>query len=104
VRNQADGMIHATRRMLQEAGDKAPADEKSTIEAAIAALETLAKGEDKAAIEEGIRKLTEASSTLTQRMHAEQAGDGDADAGASRAGDSDAVDAEFEEVKDDKQA
>lgn len=104
ARNQADGMIHATRKTLEEAGDKASDDDKSKIEAAIKDLEDAIKANDKAVIESRTQALTEASSQLAQRMYAEQAnaeGGGEASADSSE---SDAVDAEFEEVKDDKQA
>ncbi|HKI73041.1 MAG TPA: molecular chaperone DnaK, partial [Pseudomonadales bacterium] len=103
VRNQADGMIHATRKTLTEAGDKVSEDEKSSIESAITALEEALKGSDKADIEAKTQALTEASSQLAQRMYAEQANAGGQE-GAPGNDESDAVDAEFEEVKDDKQA
>lgn len=103
VRNQADGLVHATRKMVEEAGDKVPENEKAAIETAIAELETALKGTDKDDIQAKTAKLTEASSALAQRMSAEQTqsagGAGDAK-GASKV-DPDAVDAEFEEVKDD---
>ena len=103
VRNLADGMIHATRKTLTDAGDKVESAEKEAIEAAIAELEEAMKGDDKEAIEAKTQALTEASSGLAQKMYAEEAaqaqGAGE-DANAS-AGPDDAVDAEFEEVKED---
>ncbi|MBL6690230.1 MAG: molecular chaperone DnaK [Pseudomonadales bacterium] len=107
ARNTADGMIHATRKTLVEAADKVEESEKTEIEAAISELEEALKGDDKEAIETGTQKLTEASSSLAQRMYAEAqqeaAGQGEeATATADTGGDPDAVDAEFEEVKDDK--
>ncbi len=105
VRNQADAMVHATRKTLEEAGDKVEADEKANIESAISDVEEALKGSDKDAIESATQKLTEASGQLAQRMYSEEAAQGQADAGAgNQSADSDAVDAEFEEVKDDKQA
>ena len=107
VRNQADGLIHATRKTLEEADD-ATEEEKTAIETAITELEEALKGDDKAAIEAKTQALTEASSGLAQRMYAKQAEqaqgapDMDAAAGGDTGGDPDAVDAEFEEVKDDK--
>lgn len=105
VRNQADGMIHATRKTLEEADD-ATEEEKTAIETAISELEEALKGDDKAAIEAKTQALTEASSGLAQRMYAKQAEQAQAGAGAEAASDAnadpDAVDAEFEEVKDDK--
>ncbi|HCG78514.1 MAG TPA: molecular chaperone DnaK [Oceanospirillales bacterium] len=104
VRNTADGLIHATRKTLEEAGDKATDDEKSAIEAAIADLEEALKGDDKDNIEAKTNALTEASSSLAQKLYAEQAAQAEAAGGAeqadSSAQDDDVVDAEFEEVKD----
>lgn len=102
VRNTADGMIHATRKTLKDAGDKATDEEKAAIETAITELEEALTSNDKEKIEEKTNALTQASGTLAQKMYA------DADAGAqSSEGEQakkqdDAVDAEFEEVKDDK--
>ena len=110
ARNTADGLIHATRKTLADAGDKVDADEKAKIESAISDLEEAMKAGELEQIEEKTKALTEASSGLAQKMYAEQQGAaGAADAGADEAGASDksagaddAVDAEFEEVKDDK--
>ena len=106
VRNTADGMIHATKKTLEEAGDKATEEEKTAIEAAIADVEEALKGDDKDAIEAATAKLTEASSGLAQKMYAEQAAAqqaGEAGGAEQEAGkDDDVVDAEFEEVKDNK--
>jgi molecular chaperone DnaK len=105
ARNQGDQMVHATKKTLEEAGDKATAEEKSAIETAIAELEDALKGDDKDAIEAKTQALTEASSGLAQKLYAEQAegaaAAGDQEQAQSQAGD-DVVDAEFEEVKDDK--
>ena len=109
ARNQADGLIHATKKTLKDSADKVQEDEKTKIEAAITDLEAVLKGDDLDAIKSKTEALSEASSSLAQRMYAEaqaaqqQAGGAEADgaAGGSKAGD-DAVDAEFEEVKDDK--
>lgn len=104
VRNTADGMVHATKKTLEEAGDKATEEEKTTIEAAIVEVEEALKGDDKEAIEAATTKLTEASSGLAQKMYAEQAQAEQAAGGAEQAQeagkDDDVVDAEFEEVKD----
>lgn len=103
VRNTADGMIHATKKTLEEAGDKATDEEKEAIGTAITELEEALKGEDKDAIEAKTTALTEASSALAQKMYAEQAAAGEAGAeGAAESSEDDAVDAEFEEVKDDE--
>jgi molecular chaperone DnaK len=111
VRNQADTMIHATRKSLHELGDgKLEAGEKDRIEAAIKDLESVIKSEDKEGIEEKTRALAEASGKMAERLYAQQSADseaGHAHAGAQgaekpAAGGDDVVDAEFEEVKDDK--
>jgi len=104
ARNAADGLIHATRKTLEEAGDKVEAAEKASIESAISELEEAIKGGEVEQIEAKTKALTDASASLAQKMYAQQQGDAQPDnAGAqgSTAGD-DAVDAEFEEVKDDK--
>ncbi len=106
VRNTADGLVHATRKTLEEAGDKVTAEEKDKIEAAINALEEAVRSDDKDAIEAKTKDLTEASSDLAQKMYAEQqsqAAQGGPEAGPETEGgkpEDDAVDAEFEEVKE----
>ena len=120
VRNQADGMIHATRKSMEELGDdKLEAGEKEAIDKAIAELEEAMKSDDKEAIEAKTKALTDASGKMAERLYAQQGGDaaaaagaaGAAGAGAAGAGaagaeskpaDDDVVDAEFEEVKDGK--
>ena len=109
VRNTADGLIHATRKTLEEAGDKATEEEKEAISGAISALEEALKSDDKDDIEAKTKDLTDASTNLAQKLYAEQAAAG-AEAGASGAGEADAgaeageeaVDAEFEEVKEEE--
>jgi len=107
ARNQGDALVHGTRKMLTEAGDKATADEKSTIEKAIGELETAVRGDDKDAIEAKMNALSQASAPLAQKLYDEQGAAGaegpsaKADGDAKKAGD-DVVDAEFEEVKDNK--
>ena len=105
ARNLADGLIHATRKTITEAGGKATDEEKSAIESAIEKLEEAIKGDDLEAIEEGTKALTEASTPVVQKMYAEQAAQGEGapegHAEAEKAGD-EAVDAEFEEVKEEE--
>ena len=106
ARNTADSMIHATRKSMEEIGDKLEAGEKSAIESAIGELEEAMKGDDVQAIEAKTKALTDASGKMAERMYAEQgaqdaAGATDAGAESTASGD-DVVDAEFEEVKDDK--
>lgn len=104
ARNQGDQLVHATRKMITEAGDKATADEKAAIEKAIGELEVAIKGDDKAAIEAKMNALSEATTPLAQKMYAEQPQGGAAQPEANDAKDAadDVVDAEFEEVKDNK--
>ena len=104
TRNQGDHLLHSTRKQVEEAGDKLPADDKTAIESALTALETSLKGEDKADIEAKMQALAQASQKLmeiAQQQHAQQQAGG-ADASESNAKDDDVVDAEFEEVKDKK--
>ena len=104
-RNQADGLVHATKKQVEEAGDALPSEDKEKIQAAMDAVDTAIKGNDKEAIEKATQDLIEASAKLMEIAQAKsQAQGGDnADAGkqANAAAD-DVVDAEFEEVKDDK--
>lgn len=109
ARNQADNMIHATKKSMDEMGDDKLEDgEKESIEAAITSLEEAMKGDDKDDIEAKTKTLVEASGKMAERAYAQQAEAGDpsaeaaADAGAeSNTNNDDVVDAEFEEVKDD---
>ncbi|WP_350939516.1 molecular chaperone DnaK [Vibrio metschnikovii] len=100
TRNQADQMIHATRKQVEEAGDALLADEKEKIEAAINELETAKKGEDKAEIDAKVQALMAAAQKLMeiaqQQAQAQNAG------AEQQSTQDDVVDAEFEEVKDDK--
>jgi molecular chaperone DnaK len=104
ARNQADGLIHATNKSLNELGDKVEESEKSDINAAIETLQEAMKGDDKEAIEAKTRELAEKSGKLAERVYKEQAAQpGDAAteaAGETEAAADDVVDAEFEEVKD----
>ncbi|BCB06438.1 chaperone protein DnaK [Vreelandella venusta] len=107
LRNQADGMIHATRKTVQEAGDKASDDEKQAIETAISELEEAVKTDDQDNIQQKLDALTEVSGQLAQKMYAEQAeaaqqADGEGAENASAKPEDDVVDAEYEEVNDDK--
>ncbi|MFA0308236.1 molecular chaperone DnaK [Vibrio splendidus] len=103
ARNQADQMIHGTKKQVEEVGEALPADEKAKIEAAIEALESVKSGDDKEAIDAKVQELMQAAQKLMeiaqQKAQAEQAG---ADAGEQPKQDDDVVDAEFEEVKEDK--
>lgn len=99
ARNQADHLVHSTRKQLEEAGDKVPAEDRAAIESALSDLETAAKGEDKAAIEAKLQALAEVAQKLVQV--AQQQADAQQAQSNSKPND-DVVDAEFEEVKDNK--
>ncbi|MNY57239.1 Chaperone protein DnaK [compost metagenome] len=95
--------MHATRKMVTEAGDKATAEEKAAIETALGELEAAVKGDDKAAIEAKIEALSQVTAPLAQKMYAEQAQDATQAGGQQdKAAGDDVVDAEFEEVKEGK--
>jgi molecular chaperone DnaK len=111
ARNQADTMIHATRKSMEELGDKLEADEKSKIEAAIKDLEEAMKSDDLADIEAKTKALTDASAKMAERLYAEQgqqpgpeaaAGGAEAGTGQATGTDDEVVDAEFEEVDENK--
>lgn len=104
ARNSADAMVHSVQKMVKDAGDSVDEAEKTKVEDAIKAVEEASKGDDKAAIEESVQKLAEASQGIAQKAQAQQQ-QGGADAqqqGDSNKADDDIVDAEFEEVNDDK--
>jgi molecular chaperone DnaK len=89
TRNQGDHLLHSTRKQVEEAGDKLPAEDKTAIEAALSALETSLKGEDKADIEAKMQELAQASQKLMEiaQQHAQQ--QAGADASANNAKDDD---------------
>ncbi len=99
ARNTADGLAHAAKKTLEEAGDKATDEEKAAIEAGVKQVEEAVQGDDKDAIDEAAKVLSEASAGLAQKLYAEQADAGEQPAGEQAPGD-EAMDAEFEEVKD----
>jgi len=107
TRNQADAMVHATEKSLKDLGDQIEGEDKTNIEAAIATLKTAMEGTDKEDIESKTQALAEASSKLAEKAYAasSEGGPEPVDANASaESGDAndDVVDAEFEEVEDDK--
>jgi molecular chaperone DnaK len=106
ARNTCDGLVHAARKTVEEAGEHANDEEKAAIEAAIAEAEEALKADDKEAIDAAAAKLTEVTGSVAQKMYAAQseeaAGGGDQAESAASEEAVDAVDAEFEEVKDDK--
>ncbi len=104
ARNQGDALVHSTRKMVADAGDKVSAEEKTAIEAAVVALEAAVKGDDKAAIDAKVEELSKVSAPVAQKMYAEQQAEqpqGGAQQAEPEAKHDDVVDAEFEEVKGD---
>lgn len=109
IKNQGDTLVHATRKSLTENGDKLSDAEKADVEQAITALEEALKSDDKDAIEAKTQALSEAAGKIAEKLYSQEgAAPGNAGAGAEgqatgASGQEDVVDAEFEEVKDDKQ-
>jgi len=105
-RNTCDGLVHAARKTVEEAGEHANDEEKAAIDAAIAEAEEALKADDKDAIDAAAAKLTEVTGSVAQKMYAaqsEEAASGGDQAESATSDDAvDAVDAEFEEVKDEK--
>ncbi|CEJ11328.1 Chaperone protein DnaK [bacterium YEK0313] len=99
ARNQADGLVHSTEKALAEHGSKIGEPDRKAIEDALAAVKEAAKGEDAEALKEKANALAQASMKLGEAMYAAQSGEADADAAAKK---DDVVDADFTEVKDDK--
>ncbi|EAR21454.1 molecular chaperone DnaK [Nitrococcus mobilis] len=107
ARNQADNLVHATRKSIRDLGDKISESEKKDVEEAIVALEEAMKGSDKTAIDSKMEVLAEKSGKLAERAYQSSAtegaeGEGQQGGGARETAQEDVVDAEFEEVKDDK--
>jgi len=105
ARNQADGLIHATRTAITEHGSKVGGDVIGKVESALADLETAMKGDDKGQIEAKTKALEEAGQSLYAAAAAAEQGaaaGAGPDTGAQARGGDDVVDAEFTEVKDDK--
>jgi molecular chaperone DnaK len=106
ARNQADGMIHSTRKQVEEAGDALGEEDKAEIETAVVALEAAVKAGEKEAIDAKTQELIQASAKLMEVAQAKAAAEGADAGGQTEAGaqspDDDVVDAEFEEVKEDE--
>ncbi len=109
VRNQADSLVYSTEKSLKELGDKVDAETKSNIENEVANLKKTMEGDDIEAIKKGIETLTQASHKLAETMYSQTGGQpggpeagGAEDAAAGGKGDEDVVDADYEEVKEDK--
>ena len=107
ARNAADTLIHGCKKTLDESADKVEPSEKESIEAAIVDLEEALKGEDKNQIEEKTKSLADASSSLAQRLYAEQqqeaqTNENNSESDSSNSSNDEVVDADFEEVKEEK--
>ena len=107
ARNAADTLIHGCKKTLDESADKVEPSEKESIEAAIGDLEEALKGEDKNQIEEKTKSLADASSSLAQRLYAEQqqeaqTNENNSESDSSNSSNDEVVDADFEEVKEEK--
>ncbi|MEJ2603382.1 MAG: molecular chaperone DnaK, partial [Gammaproteobacteria bacterium] len=111
VRNQADALIHGAEKALSDLGDKVSGEDRHKVESAISDLKSALEGDDKEKIEARSKALAEASAAIAQQAYeqsqgAGEAGGGETEAGqgAESAGSEDVVDAEFEEVDDDKKS
>jgi len=111
ARNQADNMIHAVNKSVEDLGDQVDADEKAKIDAAVEDLKTALQGDDLGQIEAKTKTLTEASAKIAEKAYADKGGaegaaeaaqESAAESGSDKADNDNVVDAEFEEVKDDK--
>ena len=109
ARNTADAMIYSTEKSIKELGDKVDAGTKTKVEAAIESLRKAMEGEDAAEIKRLTEELTQTSHKLAEAMYqqaskagGQQAGPQGGDQPGASAPDDDVVDADFEEVKDDK--
>ena len=107
ARNQAEALVHSTRKSLHDLGDKVSAADKSAIETAMRDLEAAVKGDDKAEITAKTEALSQASHKLTEQMYAQSQANaspgGDAQQpGGTHAGGDNVVDAEFEEVNENR--
>jgi len=106
ARNQADGLIHASEKSLKELGEKASGEERHAVESAISDLKTAMEKDEKDAIEAKTAALAQASAAIAQKLYAQK---GEQEAAGSGGGDADStseevVDAEFEEVDEDRKS
>ena len=113
ARNQADNMIHAVNKSVEDLGDQVDADEKAKIDAAVEDLKAALQGDDLEQIEAKTKTLTEASAKIAEKAYADKGGaegaaeaaqESSAESGSDKANNDNVVDAEFEEVKDDKKS
>ena len=100
-RNMADSLVHSTKQSLEELKDEISEDEKTAIEEAISELEESIKGDDKEAIDAKVQNLSEKAQVLAQKAQEKAGSEGSAEADSSESSE-DVVDADFEEVKEEK--
>ena len=108
LKNQGDALVHATKKSLEELGEKVTEEDQKNIKEKNEALVEALKTDDKDAIENCLKELSEASAKMAEMMYAEQAkksedpATGDSENSEQEAKESDVVDADFKEVNDDK--
>ena len=107
ARNTGDGLVHATRKTLEEVGNKASEEEKTAVQSALKSLEEALKNDSKNTIEEKSKALSEVSSVLVQKIYNNDKAKKQQDTESVQETDAsvateEAVDAEFEEVKEEK--
>ena len=99
-RNMADSLVHSTKQTLEELKDEISEDEKTAIDAAVSELEESIKGDDKEAIDSKVQNLSEKAEVLAQKAQEKASSEAPSE-GGNEAND-DVVDADFEEVKEEK--
>jgi len=104
ARNQADNMIHASKKSLEDLGEQVEPAERAKVESAISDLEAVIKSDDKNVIEAKTKALVDAAGKIAEKAYQKQSQQAEPEAagGAEKAADDNVVDAEFEEVKEDK--
>ena len=100
-RNMADSLAHSTKQSLEELKDEISEDEKTAIEEAISELEESIKGDDKENIDAKVQNLSEKAQVLAQKAQEKAGSEGPAEADSSESSE-EVVDADFEEVKEEK--
>jgi len=101
AKNNADMLVHATRKSILEAGDRLSEEEKDSVETSTVNLEEAIKQDSLEAIEEATQNLNEVLTPLTQKLYP-QAEDASSETSDENSGDENTVDAEFEEVKEEE--
>ena len=104
AKNQGESLIHSTEKSLKDYGDKVSAEDRTAIETAMADLKAVLEGEDAEVIKEKAAALAEVSMKLGEAMYKQSQAEAEAKAEGGKPEDDDVVDAEFEEVKDDKKS